>query len=82
MRNRKHVRILKAHRNSDVYVDGRYLHVNAKISTQSKRGREIARETAQAILAEVGGSEGALEVIETVSESRPTAGIGGNPSRS
>jgi hypothetical protein len=47
---RSNVRILKHHRTSDVYVDGRYLHVSMKISLRSKRGRDIARETAETIL--------------------------------
>ena len=63
MRNRKHARILKHHRNSSVYVDGRYLHVDTKVSVKSKRGRELARETAAAILNEVGASEEARAVM-------------------
>lgn len=49
MRSRKTVKTLKHHRTSDVYVDGRYLVVNARMSLKSKRGREIARETAMEI---------------------------------
>jgi hypothetical protein len=59
MFKRKHARILKHHRNSAVYIDGRYLHVDMKISMKSKRGREIARETAGEILSAVGLSEAA-----------------------
>ena len=50
MRTPKNLTILKHHRTSDVYIDGRYLHVVAKISLRSRRGREIARETALTIL--------------------------------
>ena len=63
-RNRKHVHILKHHRSSAVYVDGRYLHTDMKVSTRSKRGREIARETCSAILAEVGANEGAFDLLQ------------------
>jgi hypothetical protein len=48
-RNREHVKILKHHRNAAVYIDGRYLHTDMKVSLKSKRGREIALETAEAI---------------------------------
>ena len=44
------VKIHKHHRNSAVYEQGRYLCVEMKISLKNKRGREIAQETAQAIL--------------------------------
>lgn len=47
---RSNVKILKHHRTSDVFVDGRYLIVSMKISLRSKRGREIAQETADTIL--------------------------------
>ncbi len=57
MRNRKAVKILKHHRASDVYIDGRYLHVNSKISLRSVRGREIARETALTILQAIEDAE-------------------------
>lgn len=50
MRTPKNLTILKHHRSADVYIDGRYLHVVAKISLRSKRGREIARETVLTIL--------------------------------
>jgi len=50
MRNRKPITVLKHHRTSDVYIDGRYLVVSMKISLRSKRGREIGRETAQEIM--------------------------------
>lgn len=63
-RKPKHVTILKHQRNATVYLDGRYLHVDMKISTRSKTGRQIARETAQTILAEVGASESAMRVIQ------------------
>ena len=63
MFRRKHARILKAHRNASVYVDGRYLHVDAQMSTQSKRGRELAREVASAILNEVGANEQAFQLL-------------------
>lgn len=52
--NRTKVKILKHHRTSDVFTDGRFLIVNMKVSRRSKRGREIARETALAIFEEVG----------------------------
>lgn len=65
---RKHARILKGHRNSSVYVDGRYLHVDTKISVKSKRGRELARETAEAILAEVGASEEARNLTNQIQD--------------
>ena len=59
MRNRSTIRILKHHRTSDVYIDasGRYLHVSMKISLRSKKGRSIARETAQTILAALVGTD-------------------------
>lgn len=57
MRNRKTVKILKHHRTSDVYIDGRYLVVASKISMRSKRGLEIARETALTILQAIEESE-------------------------
>ena len=44
------INILKHHRTSDVFVDGRYLCVSMKISLKSKRGRQIARETAETLL--------------------------------
>ncbi len=58
----KHVRIIKHHRNAAVYQDGRYLHVDMKISTRSKKGRQIARETAMAILGEVHLNEDAHDL--------------------
>lgn len=61
MRTPKNLTILKHHRSSDVYIDGRYLHVVAKISLRSRRGREIARETAQTI----------LEAIEETADPQP-----------
>jgi hypothetical protein len=66
MRTPKNLTILKHHRSADVYIDGRYLHVVAKISLRSKRGREIARETAQTILQAVAASsvEDAIETVE------------------
>lgn len=51
---RRHARILMSRRNAAVYIDGRYLHVDAKLSTKSKRDREIARDLAEEILTEVG----------------------------
>lgn len=68
MFKRKHVKILKHHRNLAVYIDGRYLCVDMKISTRSKRGREIARETAEAILAEVGGNEEAFQLGQAMAK--------------
>ena len=70
----KHARILKHHRNSAVYVDGRYLHVDTKVSTRSKRGRELARETAEAILQEVGATETAFERRQRNAESAASGG--------
>ena len=61
---RKHARIVKHHRNSSVYVEGRYLHVDTKLSIRSKRGREIARETARAIFDEVGTGETAFALAQ------------------
>ena len=58
MRQRDNTEIMKHHRTSDVYKRGRYLHVNMKISLRSRRGREIARETAR--LAASGNSRGAI----------------------
>ena len=57
---RKHARILMSRRNAAAYVDGRYLHVDAKLSVKSKRDREIARDLAESIIEEVGASEGAF----------------------
>lgn len=54
---RSNARILKHHRTSDVYIDGRYLHASMKISLKSKRGLEVARETALTILEAVGDAE-------------------------
>ena len=54
---KRHATILKHHRHSSVYIDGRYLHVDTKVSMRSKRGRELARETARAILSAVAQSE-------------------------
>ena len=68
---RKHARILKHHRNTAVYIDGRYLHVDTKISTQSVRGRELARETAAAILGAVGKNENAhLRFLDNIEHLR------------
>ncbi len=50
--DRHNVEILKHHRQSDVYIDGRYLVVNMKISLKSRKGRQIALETAEEILAQ------------------------------
>jgi len=50
-------------RNAAAYVDGRYLHVDAKLSVKSKRDREIARELASTILAEVGANEAAFDLM-------------------
>ncbi len=51
------------HRKAAAYVDGRYLHVDAKLSVKSKRDREIAREVSTAILHEVGANEPAFELM-------------------
>lgn len=78
MFQRKHVKIVKYHRNSTVYIDGRYLCVDTKISTRSKNGRQIARETVQAILEIVGSSEPAFDVIQndrTVADPPAPAGF-------
>ncbi len=64
MFNRKTVSILKHHRSSDVYIDGRYLHVSSKISMRSVRGREVARETALTILQAIESQEQIDEAIE------------------
>jgi len=58
------VKVLKHHRTVDVFTDGRYLHVSMKISTESKKGRQIARETAAEILNAVGASDEARAVFE------------------
>lgn len=47
-------------------MNGRYLLADMKISTRSKRGRENAREIAQAILAEVGANEKAFSLISDI----------------
>ena len=62
--DRTKVKVLKHHRTVDVFTDGRYLHVSMKISTQSKTGRQLARETAAEILNAVGSSDAAREVFE------------------
>ncbi len=43
------IEILKHSPGSDVYMDGRYLVVNMRISLKSDRGRSIAGETAAEI---------------------------------
>jgi hypothetical protein len=58
------VRILKHHRTSDIYLSGRYLHVSMKISLRSKRGRDIARETAETILLALANNAQLQEAIE------------------
>ncbi len=63
MFNRKNVSILKHHRTSDVYIDGRYLHVSMKTSLKSKRAREVARETALTILQTIEEAEDGQTVI-------------------
>lgn len=55
-----HAKIVKHHRNSNVYIDGRYLHVDAIVSMRSKKGRQLARETAEAILSQVGLTDAAF----------------------
>ena len=64
MRTRKPITILNYHRNSTVYMDGRYLGVDMKLSARSKRSREIARETAAYILSVVGANEAAHDVMQ------------------
>jgi 5-carboxymethyl-2-hydroxymuconate isomerase len=64
MRNRRTVKILKHHRTSDVYVDGRYLHVSMKISLKSKRGREVAQETAETIMLALTNDQHLRDAIE------------------
>ncbi len=64
MRTRGKVKVLKHHRTSDVYINGRYLHVDMKISMKSKRGRNIARETAMEILSAVGLAISSIETME------------------
>lgn len=64
MKQRGNIKVLKHHRTSDVYTNGRYLHADMKISLRSRRGREIARETANEILNTVGSSEEAFDVIQ------------------
>ncbi len=61
---RGNIRILKHHRTSDIYIDGRYLHVSMKISLRSKRGRDIARETAETILLALANNSQMQEAIE------------------
>ncbi len=63
-RKPKHVTILKHQRNSIVYVDGRYLHVDMKVSTRSKTGRQIARDTAVTILNQVGQNEAGFQLLK------------------
>lgn len=72
--DRTKVKVLKHHRAVDVFTDGRYLHVSMKISTQSKNGRQLARETAAEILNAVGSSDAAREVFE-----RAQSGQGDEP---
>jgi tellurite resistance protein len=62
--DRTKVKVLKHHRAVDVFTDGRYLHVSMKISTQSKNGRQLARETAAEILNAVGASDEARKVFD------------------
>ena len=74
--DRTKVKVLKHHRTVDVFTDGRYLHVSMKISTESKTGRQLARETAATILNAVGSSDAAREVFE-----RAQSGQGDEPER-
>lgn len=69
----KHVTILKHHRNSAVYLEGRYLHVDTKVSMKSKRGREIATETAHTILNAVAEAEGDVVGVLPTGETNPDA---------
>ena len=83
--NRTKVKVLKHHRTSDVFTDGRYLIANMKISTHSKKGRQIARETAEAILNEVMTSEEARDLMRQLQDSaaltaRPRT-VGVDPAR-
>jgi len=64
MKTRGKVKVLKHHRTCDVYTNGRYLHVDMKISLKSRRGRAIARETATEILSAVGLDPSSIEEIE------------------
>lgn len=76
-RIRKHARILMHRRNAAAYVDGRYLHVDAKLSVKSKRDREIARDLAGTIYNEVGANESAFSLIEqAVKEDQHHAEVG------
>ncbi len=74
---RKHVEIIKHHRNSSVYIDGRYMHVDSKLSMRSKRGRELAIETANAIIeavyANTPGVKGPMPVTDDRVSPRDTS---------
>ena len=78
MRTRGKVKVLKHHRTSDVYLSGRYLHADMKISMKSKRGREIARETAAAILNAVGASEAVRDVTNKLADNATMIGTSGS----
>ncbi len=80
MKQRGNIKVLMHHRTSDVYTNGRYLHVDMKISTRSKRGREIARETAGEILRAVGLTEIARDIVNKQADNAAmTTTSGGEP---
>ncbi len=62
--DRTEVKVLKHHRTVDVFTDGRYLHVSMKLSRRSTKGRQLARETAEAILNCVGNNEAAYDLMQ------------------
>ncbi len=49
------------------------MHVDAYLSVKSKRGRELARETAEAILNEVGSCESAFQLIAKANSGEPNS---------
>ncbi len=58
---------VKLHRpGATVARSGRWLLVDLRVSAQSKRDRQIARDAATAILAEVGANESAFSIIADV----------------
>ena len=56
---KSNVKIVMHHRNSTVYQQGRYLVVETRASVNSKKGRQIIRETAEAMLEAI-SAEGPL----------------------
>lgn len=75
MWKRKHIDVVVHRPGATVYQDGRYLSADMKISTRSKRGRQVARDIANSILAEVGANETAhqryLDNVERLRKGEP-----------